>query len=387
MIRSVNDSIPGRSTLLLAAALLSSCGGDTTPDPSRVARDPAQRGPWAVGVSTFSLADAQDPSRTFLVDVWYPARPAVGAAFDKPLGIQSTSVRDAPADHRGAPFPLIAFSHGNAGIRFQSIYLTEHLASHGYVVVAPDHLHNTLLDNDTHLFIQVLKNRPHDVSIAIDDVLRRSRAAGDPLTGMADASHIGVSGHSFGALTSLLVGGALIDLAAARAACAQMSSLICDGIGDTLTEEVVSKMADARVMATLSLAPGGRIAFGKTGLSRLHGPVMIQGGTLDATTPLADEGWPIYDGLPSPKQMADIAGAGHFSFTDICLLYTTLGGADGPLAFLATEGCGANTVPAATAHIASRTLAAAFFDNVLRGIPDSFGYLDPKRGVAGVKLH
>ena len=34
---------------------------------------------------------------------------------------------------------VIVFSHGYSGIRFQSVFFTEWMASHGYLVVAPDH--------------------------------------------------------------------------------------------------------------------------------------------------------------------------------------------------------------------------------------------------------
>ena len=45
----------------------------------------------------------------------------------------------------GGPWPIILFSHGNQGIKEQSFFLTEHLASHGYLVVAPDHQYNTAI--------------------------------------------------------------------------------------------------------------------------------------------------------------------------------------------------------------------------------------------------
>src|SRR5205814_4437024 len=105
-------------------------------------------------------------------------------------------------------------------------------ASHGYVVVAPDHLKNTLLDNDTHALPSIVKNRPHDVSVAMDELLRRSGAAGDLIEGMADGARVGVAGHSFGAFTALLLGGARMDLDAYKTACAQHGGLICGGLDD-----------------------------------------------------------------------------------------------------------------------------------------------------------
>ncbi len=53
------------------------------------------------------------------------------AEIDSP----NAAVRDAALDRRGAPYPTILFFHGNGGVRAQSYFLTEHLASHGFVVV------------------------------------------------------------------------------------------------------------------------------------------------------------------------------------------------------------------------------------------------------------
>jgi len=35
--------------------------------------------------------------------------------------------------------PLVLFSHGLGGCALQTIFFTEELARHGYVVAAPDH--------------------------------------------------------------------------------------------------------------------------------------------------------------------------------------------------------------------------------------------------------
>jgi predicted dienelactone hydrolase len=266
------------------------------------------------------------------------------------------------------------------------VYLTEHLAGHGYVVTAPDHRHNTMLDYDEERMGEVVRLRPLDVRLALDAAIERSTSSGGLLSGVIDASSAGVAGHSFGGFTALVVGGARMDVDALRAACAGDSeNLACQGADETLTPEFVASLDDPRVRATLALAPGGRIAFGPSGLSSLHGPSMIQAGTRDTLTTLTSEAEPIYDGLPSPKRLVEIDGAAHFSFTDICPLYARSGGENGPFAFLAEDGCGTETISVERAHAASRTLATAFFDLHLRGLPDEHGYLDPARGVADTR--
>ena len=106
----------------------------------------------------------------------YPDIPITGQACRDELPLASPG---------GAGFPVVAFSHGNGGIRFQSIFLTEVLAQHGYVVVAPDHPHNTLLDFDESASGTVAMRRPGDVTSAVDELFRRS--AGDS-SGGGDAN-------------------------------------------------------------------------------------------------------------------------------------------------------------------------------------------------------
>lgn len=376
------------AALLGGLAGIASACETADPDPSLALRDPARPGPWEVGVTTLTLPDGAGPGSSLTVEVWYPAQLPEGAATDVQFGIDTLAVRNAEADLRGAPFPVIAFSHGNAGIRFQSVYLTRHLASHGYVVLAPDHVRNTLFDDDPDRRAEVLMRRPRDLKNSVDELFARSAAPGALLEGLAgvDETRLGVSGHSFGGFTTLVTAGAAIDLAALAVTCAaDPGALVCSG-SEALTPEGITDLADPRVRAALVLAPGGRAAFGAAGLAAVTVPIQVQGGTLDGLTTPDAEVTPIFDGLPAPRLLAMLEGAGHFSFTDICPLYELLAGPNNPLEFLATEGCGTNTIPIERAHAASRTLATAFFDRELKGLADEHGYTDPARGVADVLL-
>src|SRR5262245_40894822 len=118
------------------------------------AADPAQPGPFAAGVRTVMMTDPSR-NRTFAVDIWYPVDPATGGgranqyqlqALGLTLASLSTPARRDGTPAAGGPWPLVIFSHGYGGVRFQSFFLTEQLATHGFVVAAPDHPGNTMAD-------------------------------------------------------------------------------------------------------------------------------------------------------------------------------------------------------------------------------------------------
>lgn len=140
---------------------------------------PAPSGPFAVGTFSFELSDmnrqeifgerAGSP-RTVVVRVWYPSDdPSGGVAAPWTEDIEPM-VR-AMARYGGLPawmfghlplvrsnarwqaslstaqerHPVVFFEHGRAGWRSQNSFLTEDLASHGYVVVAVEHPYTALL--------------------------------------------------------------------------------------------------------------------------------------------------------------------------------------------------------------------------------------------------
>ncbi len=193
--------------------------------------DPFRRGPFPVSVKSEDLVDVSRESRRVSLEVWLPAH-ARYAGFDLAKDTQDSypifgghkvrqdAVRDAEA-HADA-FPLVVFSHGFAGHRRQSTFFCTHLASHGYVVVALDHGGNTLADmvqlvmgagvvnpqnlpkNIEELLGSYVFDRPRDVSFVLDAVAD-GKVRSVPAAVRVDA--VGVSGHSFGGWTTLVVAG------------------------------------------------------------------------------------------------------------------------------------------------------------------------------------
>jgi len=116
-----------------------------------------------------------------------------------------------------SPCPVIVFSHGLGGTRDGYEYLGRHWASHGYVSI---HLQHHGSDDATWrgadnrlesmrsatMSVQNSLNRPLDVTFAIDQLTKINSETG-PLNGRLDLTHIGISGHSYGAFTTMAVAG------------------------------------------------------------------------------------------------------------------------------------------------------------------------------------
>jgi dienelactone hydrolase len=170
--------------------------------------DPRLRGPFEAGarVVTMTKKSAQNPDQDRVLDtvVWYPAVAGSGA-----INPTYGAVVDAPIAHDAAPYPIVMFSHGSCGYPLQSLFLTPLLASYGFVVVAPPHPGNTINEfpNCGTLTAQISSavERPNDIVFALDFMLGLSQDPTSDFFGTIDPERIGMSGHSFGGLTTYLV--------------------------------------------------------------------------------------------------------------------------------------------------------------------------------------
>ena len=117
------------------------------------------------------------------------------------------------------PAPLILFSHGLGGSRDGNAYLGTHWAAHGYVVVFLQHPGSDAsvwqgvppADRRAALKgaadIENFIARVRDVPAVLDALERWNRDAGGELAGRMNLQRIGMSGHSFGAITTQAVAG------------------------------------------------------------------------------------------------------------------------------------------------------------------------------------
>ncbi len=284
---------------------------------------PDTMGPLEVGVLSIEWVDQR--GKEMLAEVWYPARPTAGEEPGpySPLALAGDAVREAAPDTRFGRLPLVAFSHGYGGVRFQSIYLTEYLASHGFVVVSPRHQYNTFLDLNDDNLIDITVQRPGDVIETVDEVLKRSASDDDPLYGLISGEEYAVLGHSFGALTSMMVGGGIIDLNGLRARCEMYGGRLCGSL-DELTEDLLERhrMTDSRASVSVPMSTGMWYAFGPEGftapgLGEVRQPLVLSG-YADPVLPYIDETLPSYNNMDTPKTLVSFEGAGHYAFSNMC---------------------------------------------------------------------
>ena len=272
-----------------------------------------------------------DSARTLVTEVWYPA---VDEAAEMPRDVvrnffgnwdeevlamleaegvppeeienfdqETGSARDAPIRTENAPYPMILFSHGNAGVRFQSFTLCEYLASHGFIVIAPDHTGNSLVApfedemvpfDEKWVFI-AFWYRKGDLSFLITKFTELSIDDPDDFfTDMIDFTKVGAMGHSFGG-----------------------------------TAAVETTRKDHRIKATIDFASFMFPWGGDNFEASLMWMIGLEDETMGDATFLMRYDYRI---APPPKFKLEFKDGGHYTFTDACLLIPSLMG-DG-------DGCG-----------------------------------------------
>lgn len=266
-------------------------------------------GPFGVGYRTWTVTYTPGPDipdRTVVVSLWYPTDGSAGAQTNDTMGfVLADTRRDAPlaASAYGGSYPVVVHSHGYQGWSGNSAFLWHHLATHGWLVVVPDHTDNTLFGNVDPLPTAHWFERPLDIRAALDSLP-------DQVGPAAAIDRVLLSGHSFGVYTTWAAGGATYDLAEVEARCD--AGEIGDGTC-TAAERAMftSDLSDDRVVATLPMAGSYDTAwFGETGYHTIQGPVFAMSGSEDDVG--ADEQWARMTDIP--LTWIDIAGGCHQTF-------------------------------------------------------------------------
>lgn len=301
----------------------------------------ASRGSYPVGMrylETDKLA----------ITVWYPAsnnnNNEENASYryeikmDDPLGAVSLAtyvgqaIRDAEYDLVAGSYPLVILSSGFSFGSSTYAWLAEHLASYGFVVIAPEHQEH--LDPANELWQSAIK-RPRDV-LSVIAYVDEQTTTGGVFDGLIDTELIAVIGHSYGGYTSLAAAGARINTPAFKAHCEEASASehpaawLCDELLphldemadlaglDSIPKGLWDAWADPRVDAIVPMA-GDAFFFGQEGLAEITVPVMAIGGTKDNDAPYEWGTYPAYQYASSPKKvLISLTDAEHMIFTNPC---------------------------------------------------------------------
>lgn len=285
----------------------------------------AALGSYAIGTQSISV-DAPDSVvlsaagtartvRTIKARVWYPAEVAAGSVrttfahvLPKPDGrggpfvIPSLAV-DGAAPIKGKRFPLVVVSHGYNGWDTFMTWLTENLATKGYVVVAIDHADARVVNPAEFpvSFGNVLVHRARDVRMVIEDLTRRAGEAGDPLGQEIDAGEIGLVGYSMGGFGVL--GAAGLDYAPTSPVFGQLPPPAREQLFESQT---AGKGIAGRIKAVVALAPfGGSPAvrvWSEASLATFAKPLLLIDGDHDDIVDAANGVRWIFDHMASNER-------------------------------------------------------------------------------------
>ncbi len=315
--------------VLFAGCLFSQHGissfinGDPLPD----APDLATRGSYTVGVRTVEVIhkdqvdvlnskDSIDPlyNRPLTLEIWYPAENDGNTeelvVYDQVMGLngnpkrplipftfQGRAIRDAVPLKEVNPYPLVIVSHGYPGSRLLLTYLTENLASKGYVVVAIDHTESTY--RDLAGFQSTLLNRPKDILFVLDQMAHFSINEKDYfLFGIVDANNSALIGYSMGGYGVLnTVGAGFSNLLVNFFAKLTGGSKAI--VTRTSDHPEYAASFDARIKAVVAFAPWGmaRGVWDEDGLKGVKVPTFFIAGSEDDVSGYEDGIKAIYEGV------------------------------------------------------------------------------------------
>ena len=346
MIQKIAFALGGIIILLLILY-----AGLALPVPTSIARSDvnteqipfALRGNYTVGIRELVIEDKKLP-----ITMWYPAinedNGQTDMVYSYPVKMgdsfmlrfatyKGLAIEEAQFDLSVNPYPLVILSPGFSMGTSAYGWIAEHLASHGFVVIAPEH--QEYFDGELNGLWQSLITRPQDI-LTVLDYVDEQVTAGGMFEQLIDADSVAVIGHSYGGYTILAAAGAQIDTAYLRDHCGTAraenhpAAWLCDEIVphlgematlaglDAVPDGLWQMAADPRIDAIVPMA-GDAFLFGQSGLAEITVPVMAISGTADHDSPFDWAALLTYEHSSSTRKiLIGLEGAEHMIFTAPC---------------------------------------------------------------------
>ena len=285
----------------------------TTPGALRSLTYPLEDpGPYRVGHRVMEVTYtpvATGTPRTIPLQVWYPTEATEGDAvlyldaFTDEDALGNATLASSPD---GAPFPVHVHTHGNLGWGGLADHMASRFVSHGWIVVAPDHVGNTLVDNvrDGDVPAWVWPVRVEDVGASLDHL--GSLPEDDPLSVQLTLDRVFLSGHSYGGAAAFWLSGATLSAARVEALCSANH-----GCSEAEAAAFALEQPDPRIAAVLSMAPGDSDLFTGVGLRSLSVPLLYM--TDDDDRP--EDNAAYWAQAPAGAARLHITGACHTTYT------------------------------------------------------------------------
>lgn len=230
-----------------------------------------------------------------------------------------------PQRDDGQPAPTVVISHGLGSTRQTFEYLAQHLASHGFAVIVPQHPGSDARQLEallTGVAREVAKprefiDRPLDITAILDQLEELDRTS-EQWKGKLDLKRVGAIGQSFGGYTVLALAGAPMDFARLDGDCLEEEeswnvSLFLQCRAQELPHREYA-LRDERIVAAIAINPITSTVFGPESLSQIKIPVTIVAGGADTVAPALVEQIQPFTWLTMPDKYLMLMKTGtHFS--------------------------------------------------------------------------